>query len=454
LLWAAKAVNLLLSIFSTYLLCLISRRFLNRAVFLPIFFTLNSQFFYLSNQPLVEMTLLATILLTLYLDLKGSRLAYLGAGLASLARYEAALLIPILIIKDLLYEKRRCSTILLGFLSSIGIGVWMALSILKYGGDVNPYVYRIHLLGFGGVEFLKTMVRSLDPAEGLFGFVALSFGLLGVFTILKKFLKSILPTILFLLTYTVIHMIYPFGEVDRFAFPISWILLLFTIKGVEVILPYLRINPQAGLLRVGSIVLIFCLFLIGFHRLILLRDLSIGPYIFIIYSFLIIYLLSCLIKERGWKKVLMTAASSSLLIWIAGVHLQASVETMEEARYSNATHRVIAEWYSENAKEGDKLLMAMPWFVYYFSDLPLESFALLNDFKSRDSDSFISELKEKNITHVVWDDGWCDPTNEASFMKKSILIFDLLRGVNLPHFKLIKSIEVGPSVAYIYRFIP
>jgi hypothetical protein len=455
---AAEGINFVLSIISLCLLSLISSRILNRgSYFVPIFFVIGPCFFYLSSQPLVEMTLLATILMTIYLDLKGSRWAYLGAFLASLSRYEAASLIPILVAKDLVYRKERLHTIILGLISSIGIGMWIILSILQHHEEINPYITIIRQHGLGGPVFLGTLLKSIAPMGGILSIAILFFMIIGLLALVRTSFKEIFSLLLFLVAYIGVHIVYPFGDVVRFTFPVHWILLIFVTKGVERTLSYLgRYNlldkiPHPIIVS-GSSILYFLLFMTLLYYSLLLRDRGVGLVVFIAVSILILWALFCFVKAKGWRKGFVLSGGLAILIYIVGTYVDVSTSMMEEARYANATHRAIAEWYAENVKEGDRLGMAWPWLVCCFSGLELRYFQPLEGLGFIDEESFISGLKNRGVTYIVWDDSGCNPCN-STFVEIPLPMFRLCEGRDLPHFKMVKRIEVGPKVAYIYKVI-
>lgn len=131
---------------------------------------------------------------------------------------------------------------------------------------------------------------------------------------------------------------------------------------------------------------------------------------------------------------------------------------MESEKYTKAEFRFVGEWYSQNAKPGDKILMTEPWIASYYSDMSYEKYFLaLYDLKcnSPETGCFISELREKKITYVVWD-SYFDRISKSSLYYnyyKIYLISGLKEGENSENFELVKKIEIGPSTALIYKVL-
>lgn len=459
ILFAAEIFNLLLYPVSLLLIYLTSKRFLIKgAFFVPWLFALNP-LVYLSNQPIVEVLLLTTILWTIYLDLKGSRFAYLAAALASITRYEAILLIPILATKAILFREERSRHFILAILSSIPIVVWMGLSAV-YSPLINPYVSEIIRIGLDrDMAFGRTLLYSLtgfleDANILIVLFVIL--GLLGLLSLIRTSFKEAFVILWFTLGYILIHLFYPFNF-PRFAFPILWVLQLFVVKGVENLILLLNRRFPQGILPSLAI-----LWQASYYPILIL---IVGVSIYILRGSipsLLIYtgfFLSAFFSIWGSRKDLPSIAILFFLSFFAIENVIATTRHQEWIRYEQAHWRRIGEWYELNAKEGDRMALTLPSHVHFYTTLSKDYFVSLSSFKANTLDEFIEELREREITYVAWDSTYgFSPHDPYGF--KSHLIFELRDGQNRPNFKLIAFIVASPpwitppQCALIYRFIP
>jgi hypothetical protein len=474
ILFAAQLLNFSLSIISLLIIYSISNKFLNKGAFIVVWLcALNCSTLYLTIQPLVEMSLLTTILLSIYLIIKGSRLVYLALALAALTRYEAALLIPITVAYNLVYQKKRLITLLLGLLSSLGIIVWMGLSYI-HSQFINPYVEEALGIGLFYPKFLfiDDCIHSLiNWATPHFFFITifLLFIFIGFYSIIKDSPKEFLPTLLFFTSYMIIHIAYP-HSFARFAFPITWVFYLSLVKGVEYSIPliakYQKRNPSPIFLKFSSIVFFLALL---FDNVFILKELDKNIWIFLGYIIPIFYYLSHLLKGDRNKKIFFFLLSSLFLLRFTKESISSTLKIMGAVQYAKVEFRVVGEWCKINLKEGERIVTTEPGIVSFYAELPREQFIFLGSFK--DKKSFISELKRRKVTYVVWDSTWCkiniihvykDGKCKFSYpgggyyfrIFKPYLIFHLKDGKDKPHFKLITMIKIDTSAILIYKFIP
>jgi hypothetical protein len=472
ILFAAQLLNLILAIISLLLIYLISNKFLNKGAFVVVWLcALNINTLFSTIQPLIEMTLLTTILLSIYLAIKGSRLVYLALALAALTRYEAALLIPIIVGYNLIYQKKRLITLLFGLLSSLGIIIWIGLSYI-HSQFINPYVEEISGMGLFSSKFLfinDCMYSLINWASSLFSFIPifLLFIFIGIYSLIKDSFREFLPTLLFFISYIIIHIAYP-HSFPRFAFPITWVFYLSLVKGVEYSIPliakYQKRNPSPIFLKFGSIVFFLALL---FDNISILKELDKNIWIFLGCTLPIFYYLNHLFKGDKNKKIFLFLLSSLFFLCFTRESIFFTLKVMEEQKYHRIEFRQVGEWCKINLKEGEKLVTTEPGIVSFYAELPKEQFISLGSFK--DKKNFISELREKKVTYVVWDSTWCkvnihayqDGKYKISYpggwyyyiIFKPYLIFHLKDGKNTPHFKLIKIIKINTHTALIYKFI-
>lgn len=477
-LYFTEIFNLLLSIVSLYLIYLISTRLLKNFAFLVVFLVaLNPLSVYLTSQPFLETLLLTTILASIYLDLREDNKRYFFTFLASMTRYEGFLLIPILVLKDLIYSKRKLLSVFLGFLSSIGMIIWMILSYLNSPGP-NPYIQATMTMKPVGPEFIITIANELinfinpnyQSIKGVIVLVSLAVLLIlmiiGLFWFLKKSTLEIFTILLFLISYIAMHMIFSYN-LTRFVYPVLWILILLTMGGLEYVSNF--VNKQNWIYNINKKADLDLFFRSGYIIFSILTLLSViyfftmlnGYFIFVLYIIFvmsIISFISSIFEGRNFKSLFFISSCVLVFCVFAGFSIYGTQQLMDSGKYTKAEFRFIGEWYSQNAKSNDKIVMTEPWIASYYSDLSYEKHFLASyDLKcnSPETGCFISELRERNITYVVWD-SYFDriPKSSLYYNYYKIYLFSGLKeGKNTENFELVKNIEIGPSTALIYKVI-
>lgn len=477
-LYFMEIFNLSLSIVSLYLIYLISSRFLKKLAFLVVFLVaLNPLSVFITSQPFLETLLLTIILSSIYLDLREDNKRYFFAFLGSMTRYEGFLLIPILVLKDLIYSRRKLLSVILGFLSSVGMIIWMILSYLNSPGP-NPYIQATMTMKPVGPKFILTIANELinfinpnyQSIKGVIVFVSLAvifiLMIIGLFWFLKKSTREILVILLFLISYIAMHMVFSYN-LTRFVYPVLWILILLTMGGIEYISNVANkknwlynINKKADrdlFFRSG-----FGIFsVLTFLTLIYFFKLLNGYLNFILYIIFVISIISfmcSIFKDRNIKSLFLISSFVLIFCLLTGFSIYGTQQLMDSEKYTKAEFRFVGEWYSQNAKSNDKILMTEPWIASYYSDMSYEKHFLASyDLKcnSPETGCFISELRERNITYVVWDSYFDRISNSSLYYNyyKIYLISGLMEGKNTENFELVKKIEIGPSTALIYKVL-
>ncbi len=459
-LFAAETINLVLAVINVALVYSISAFFLGRTgFFVALFFAINPSTVEMASQPILETLFLTGILATLLFSLKNQARGYLAAFLASLVRYEAVFLIPILVLKDFFIIKKRLRAVLLGLLSSIGIIAWMALSIFHHSGEVNPYISQLSL-GIGEVRFLYNIpltVFSFIPGFSLASFyfkllvvISSILGLVGIFCLVRSSFSLVFTIMCFFIVYFVVHALYPSINAPlRYVWPILWIFYLFIFKGIQVLLSYIEENNAASLLNFRPLrfLVMFCVILSILVNFFVLKKIYDTERWFLILSFglfslaLLAYFFYSL-KENEFKY------SSFLLLFFMAVDVlgiglvEANSYLNYDRKYYRAQQREIGEWYGKVAKEGDVIAVSEPEVVRYFSGLKKDYFIALGELKGDTFSDFLSDLNKKGITYVVWDSHYSNIKEKGTRQRFGA---DLYAYFSAPlitnHFEVIKEIN-------------
>jgi hypothetical protein len=496
ILLAAELINLIGSILCLLLVYLISSEFIGRsAFFVVLLFAFHPLTNHMTIQPRAEMLTLVFLLLGIRLSLSDRYASYLCAFLAALTRYEGTILILSLLTKDVIFHRRRSLVILLGFLSSLGIMAWLYLNH-RATGHLNPYYNYFGSeigrdlggeVGLAALRYVKLKVAGLlnfipsgVPVRKAFAVLVLILGTTGFYSFFKRSFKKALPLFLFLFGHLLVHFIY-FALAKQHLFLILWICYLTVVGGIRYIAVYIEqsiTEPKMYELQSKamfySLILVLTATALFLGRFSTSESPSIGfwvtyviPSIFIIWFTAITYDSSRLL-DRFLIIVLIPVLNFVLERDIILTH-----EGVTNAIYTKAELRLVGEWYSENVKDGEKMVVTEPRVPGYYADLlrytkesnmPISghysddygNLIFLGGFRASSHGSFISELRDRGITYVVWNSHHrkYDENSYYSRLDKRFLISDLRDGRDRPNFKLIKTLRAGPSYAFIYRFVP
>ncbi len=460
-----QVLNLLLSVAGLFLLYRLLARFLPRTAILPLLlFALSSQTVWCTSQPLLEPLLLLTIVGTFALLFRGSRWAYLVAAIGSLTRYEAAVLIPIVFFVDLSRGGSIRWAVARGAVSSLGISVWMALSI-SASAMVNPYVERIIARGSTGIGFLKAGVGVLLdpvlsgyggvsdlPAGGLIGLkvagAATLAGLLavGAVSLFGERRRACTALLTFLGAYTLIHVVFPLPK-PHYLYPVTWIVWLFVFRGVEAILSR-WVRPAAPRpLLLGALVLLLLAglgpgawALAGPVRTLLLGALCIA---------LVLWAAGAPLRGGAFPVILVLVG---VLLARGGICAAQNLMDLPWIRYNRAQDRATGEWLHHVARPGDRILSLRPSIVSYFARLPDEYFVPVRTLAEGSREDFFRQIHEREITYAVWDNQYAG--REEEFRGRMYKV-GILRHLEEPDpsgvLTLVHEVAISRWRARIYR---
>ena len=469
MLYAAEGINLIASVVSLVLIYGIAKRFVGRYALLVVWLTaINPITTKMTVKPKAEILTLLLILIAIYLHLKEHKGSYGSTFLASMTRYEGALLIPIFVLRDFLFKKRRGLTIGLGLLSSTGVMVWLLLNNLQ-SESVNPYgMYFNPEKIFEGLKFIQIVLggivnfTSSIPLFKVLSLVAVFLGMAGFYGFFSESIRRALPVFLFLLGFVGMHFFYPFN-INDYTVMINWILYMAVIGGLVYgfqLLEKMGIGKDGRLRRFLKPASFFFLFLLLLENIFIFKNSSGGILGYIIFSIFIFGFLLVSVEKKGWAKTLTVAFLMLIFCFLGWRNIALAQRELHWIKFSKAESRLVGEWYDKNYKAGDKMVMVQPLVAYHYTHLIYErSFEVLQNFQAENEEEFIEELKEKGVTYVVWDSHYKPRKNDVYYEwryrnYKLFLISKLAKGVDIPHFKLVKKLTVGPRYAYIYKFVP
>lgn len=470
---AAEIMNLLLAPVCLWLIYRIARQFLSpKASFVvTALCAVNQTMVYSVAQPLLEMLLLTGVLLTIDLSLRGSRWAYAAAFVASMTRYEAALLIPAILLQDLCSERvtEKRLRALLGCLASVGIVAWMALSLHHHRGTINPYVEEmvarsgkpsVFLPGCLrlAVDFLPATVFQLDASRTLLFLGELTLCSVGLVALVRAHRSAVTTLLTFFTTYLLLHTLFP-AFLPRYVLPILWILYLAMAKGASALVELARgaisLPRFTRARRWMTNAWMAGLFAYTVIRVIGGAHISRFAFSFFCASALSLWYAA---GEPGRRRARVAAWwLPPLALCVAlGFGIESSARAMraDAVRNDLAQFRAAGEWYQRVATPDDKMLVPLPWVVDYYSRLSGGQFVYSRLLTSSAIEELTAELRDRGVTYVLWDSGsWGDVDGYHARRFKAPLV-SFLRARAPEMLEVAWQLRRGTNRTVVYRFRP
>jgi hypothetical protein len=236
---AALGWNLAFALGTLVLIFLLgSRAFGRGALLAPLLVAGTTQLHGMALQPLVEPSLGFFVALAFVLFQARSPWQYAAAWAAALSRYEAALLIPVLLVANVAGEGRVFRHLVLAALASTGFVGWAALGWLHGSGGAT-YLDLMQGMGFRPApEFLERSFKEpfrgwyREPGDGLWVFllgIAVPLGA-GVNAGLREFRRLTLPLLAFFVLCVALIVIFGINKA-RYVYPTAWIPIFFFCLG-------------------------------------------------------------------------------------------------------------------------------------------------------------------------------------------------------------------------------
>lgn len=421
------------------LLWLVGRKIIGRsAIWFAVIAIINPRGLQLLTEGIAETTLLFFIWLSLYLIFIRSKWAYLFAALTSMVRYEGAALILCAFVLDMLEgknKKERVLAFVYAAIASVPLFLWLAGTFLSQAGVEGTHYFKFFTKGYtekfvgdtsertGFIKnanmlwqvgfyqlFLPSPRAGQDFAQSLMNlskfFVLVSFLFGSIFGLMRKQWK-ILILLLFVLPYFALHASYPFLE-PRYYATIFALILLVCIYGLTSFWKLINDKfklPAAIIIILQLLVLIasliWALGLSGY----LSRLAQAGPagawlpYISMLVVLLAIAAGFLAYKNNIFKNVVILAVMALIII-----SNQFAVAGIVGAGKNNIEFKLLADWYFDNAKEGEKLVTSMANLIWAMAPKQKDNFLEMDSFVDANSpQEFVKLCYKKNITYVAWD---------------------------------------------------
>ncbi len=430
-------LNSILNPLNLILLWLIGKRLIGRgAIWLAIIVSITPWTLYMLREPLAEMPLLFFVLLTIYLICRNSSWAYLTASITTMVRYEGAALILAAFVMDMIYKKtnkERIIAFVYSVLASIPLMLWLLGTFLytDIGTSTDHYLAvftKRHTQYFlktrqertGIVKHLGLMwnvgfrpLLMIDPKSGREAFETLwsvskftalvTFAFGAVYGLIKRN-RLIFILLIFFVPYFLVHAYYPY-PIPRYHSTISWIALLIGIFGVRQFWNIVNDKlhfPGVVIMVFQAVMIIIALFLITPLVSYLRQLAAICPAVrflpFIMISVIILIVLSRAFLYK-FRHLLSDAVIAAVIIPVI-LSSQFSIAPLLGDGQQDIEFKYLADWYADNAKPDEKMVVYMHETVAIFVPRSAECFI---NFPYADSpEQLVEKLREKNVTYVCW----------------------------------------------------
>ncbi|MBW8015906.1 MAG: glycosyltransferase family 39 protein [Planctomycetes bacterium] len=490
---AGWMVNAILNPLSLVLLWLIGKEMLGKSgKWLAILVIVNPWTLSLLIEPIAETTMLFFVLLTIYLIFKRTSWCYLAGMAATMVRYEAATLVIAAFLVDMIYsknKKQRLKALLFAFLAAIPLMLWMygtlksgtkgtthyfnvfSFSASKefkdMGADKTGIIKHFNIIWSVGFRYLFGLPLDTDREVykeffNISKFLVSSTFILGlVFAAIRKNWK-IMVLLCFLAPYVLVHAYYPY-PIARFHAISFWIVLAICLYGIVELWKFAdkgnRIpRPVVCCMQVLTIsclaVWLFKLLStdprvpthIQYANKISPQSSSIAFVTFgVVLALAIVPVL--LMRFKGAMHALTVVFLFAVMI----VSNQLGVASLMQTGKHDSEFKVLADWYTENAKPGEKMATSMTPVVSLYVSNP-SGIVNYRNIKSTGPADFANKLHKKGIKYIAWDSRLglapTDPYYKLYHLEK---IKTLMHPQSQGPYKFIKRIENGRRFVNIFE---
>jgi hypothetical protein len=381
-------------------------------------------------EPIAETTLLFFILLTFFFIFRRSSWSYLFASITTMVRYEGAALILAAFVIDMITcknKKERLRAFGYTVAAAMPLAIWMLGTVLTWQSQSSTYYLKDMSVSGSSIIILAQYINLiwhvgftdlfvLEPitSKNVFAVMLILNGLLfvgsfafGVVYGMYKRRWNILALLIFLLPYVSAHVLHAVFR-PRYCVPVSWILLVICLYGLQS--GWRLVNKEGKIFR-AFITVFQCILLIVFSlwliqlishlssvNLISPRSMSM-PYVASAVILAVLIMEAILSKA---KYILHNIVVASVLCVIVFSNQWQLVEEIGTGQ-TNIEFKLLANWYEENAKPGEKLLTTFPRLVSIFAPERDDYLLRTGNIKAEDPADFTKQCYDKDITYIAWD---------------------------------------------------
>ena len=470
-LYAAEIISAVSALLALWFLWRIARHLHpGAAPWVVWLWALHSSTLKLAIKPKGEFLFVCLLLWAFDRFLRRDERAYGIGFFSTLVRYEGAMAIGAFAFADLLLRKQRIKTIVTAALSLSFLIAW---SLLQDGGDGGgSYADYFHNwkpnLGFFPA-FWSELLQFLPLAWYRIGAAAAAlFFIWGGLSLWRRHRRATLAMGTYLAGFAALHVIWPFPGAD-YLIMASWVAILLICAGLF----DLAARVKAALARRG-----WLRPLRSWH-LLLLTAAAVAAAVALYYGLrrelpypqyqpqlewvalsllpLIFYYRPARLAPANWLPVI-TAIAIGLLLSLRLAAM--SRAELFDLYYSKAEFRLIGEWFQENYRKGDRMLVTQPNIVAYYTNLDTRrDFVRLADAPPLPPDQLHAWMRSQGITHAAWmsysrksekKGAW----HQWTVANRGLTLLDFLGETgSAPGFNLLQKLEAGPRRAAVYQVL-
>ena len=477
---AALLLNIAFSLGTLWLLfVLASRTFGRGALLVPLLFATSTQFHAMGLQPLVEPSLGFFVVLAFVLFERRSGWQWVAAFAAALSRYEAAMLIPVLVLADVLEHRRFWRPALAGALASSGLLLWAGLGAL-HGSGGSTYLDMMKGMGFTAApEFLERSLKepfrgyyraTLGPGLAVFAacvLVPLGFGIARG---LRNFRRETLAMLGFAAACVLVIVVFGINKA-RYVYPTEWIWLFFFAAGVGHLGASLATRlaatapPAAAVAAMG---LALGVFGVAGARWIprlaaeepslpLAGDLAFAA---ICAGIAVLWGSTAFATRPPLAGRAAGLALAALLVPLVGGGLQGKRAEAYKVRYASYGSFVAAEWLGENLQPGERALTLGRSHVLHLTGFEPNRIVHFGSLGAERIEDLAPEMDERGIEYAIYT--WRKPLQTPSDgyyhgKLKAFLAEELRDGAEVPGLELVATLplpaELERDPVRVYRLV-
>jgi hypothetical protein len=433
---AGWLLNAILHPLNLILFYLVGRQIIGRsAIWFAIIAILNHWVIYMLTEPIMETTLLFFSLLTFYLIFKRSNWCYVFASITTMVRYEGAALILAAFVMDMIYRSdrgERLRAFLYSAMATVPLALWMLGTILTWEPGTSHYLnvlftkkyseafatsvegrtgILMHLNLLWTVGFRPLLMPYPGASDDFAGMVwklsktlaIVSFFFGSIYGLCKR-RWEILALLIFFIPYFLLHAFYPY-PLQRFHTNIFWIALLICFFGLQSGWKLVDRNsrlPKVVIVILQSIVAVILIIWL----ILLIRYLpklsSISPRSASL-PFAAMLLVGLIFVGRIYiyrYRHLLREFSILALLCLVIVSNQFALVRLVGDGQQDAEFKLLADWYVENAKPGEKMGVYMASVVKIFAPKYAQDIVPLPAANS--PEEFVKVCRELGLTYIVW----------------------------------------------------
>ncbi len=430
---AGRLLNALIYPFTGLLIWLTGRKTIGclSAFIISLLCLINPWTIQYFQEPIAEIPLFFFTVLTLFFLSRRSRWAYFFASVAMMVRYEGATLILITFILDQIEaksRKERLATFLWSFLATIPLLLWMVGLFVNWNSTgTTHYLKEMGVAAKGKnvpLEYLLLIWKaSIQPLlvfppywspsiAGLFQFftkVVLAAGSLWAvgYGIWKR-QWQILAYVLFLILYTIIHIVYSVVD-PRFCITTNWMQLILLVYGLEKFYALINHNnkvPTLVIVGLQTLLLVFTgvwLFQLYpyLERVEPVSPVSrYLPYVAMASALVVIFTRIVLAQKVQFFLRYSAVGALACVMILANQFTLAS--TVKDGKL-DLEFKLLADWYVAHAEADDKMVTSIPHIVRIFAPQYSNFFVAKQSIMGENAEDFVAKCYAQNITYVAWD---------------------------------------------------